>query len=82
MYYVIRKLDTLSRATIHLNTHVYLIANGKCKEALEKIKGLIEVEAFVHLMQLRWLHKTFLFHHLFNEDGEGLVELLEDKKLY
>jgi hypothetical protein len=24
-------------------------------------------------------NKTFLFHHLFNEDGEGLVELFLEK---
>ncbi len=75
MYYVIHRLDTLSRATIHFNTHVYLIANDKCREALEKIKGLIKVEVFCTPNAIALIaNKTFLFHHLFNEDGEGLVE--------
>lgn len=74
MYYVIHKLDTFSRASIHLNTHVHLIANDKCREALEKIKGLIEVEVFCTPNAIALVaNKTFLFHHLFNEDGEGLV---------
>jgi hypothetical protein len=42
MYYVIHKLQSLSRATIHLDTHEHLVANGMCKEALEEIKFLVE----------------------------------------
>jgi hypothetical protein len=43
MYYVIHKLDTLSKVTIHLGMHDHPIANGKCKEVVEKIKSLVEV---------------------------------------
>ncbi len=61
-------------------THVYLIANDKCKKALENIKALIEVEVFVHLMQLHRLQiKDFCFTVYSIEDGEGLVELLKHK---
>jgi hypothetical protein len=62
---------------------VYLIANDKCKNVLEKIKALIEVEGFCTPNAIVLVaNKTFLFHHLFNEDGEGLMELLKNKKLY
>jgi hypothetical protein len=27
------------------------------------------------------MNKSFLFHHLFNEDGEGLMEFFEGEKL-
>lgn len=55
---------------------MYLIANDKCKNVLEKIKALIEVEGFCTPNAIALVaNKTFLFHHLFNEDGEGLVEL-------
>jgi hypothetical protein len=27
------------------------------------------------------MNKSFLFHHLFNEDGEGLMEFLKGEKL-
>jgi hypothetical protein len=42
MYYVIHKLQSLSRATIHLGMHEHLVAKGMCKEALEEIKVLVE----------------------------------------
>jgi hypothetical protein len=42
MYYVIHKLQSLSKVVIHLGTHVHLIAEGMCKETLEEIKVLVE----------------------------------------
>jgi len=42
MWYVIHKLQSLSRAMICLGTHEHLIAEGMCKEALEEIKILVE----------------------------------------
>jgi hypothetical protein len=41
MYYVIHKLQSLSRVVIHLGTHAHPIVEGMCKEALEEIKVLV-----------------------------------------
>jgi hypothetical protein len=42
IYHVIHKLQSLSRATIHLGTHEHLVTKGMCREALEEIKVLVE----------------------------------------
>jgi hypothetical protein len=42
MYYVIHKLQSLSRATIDLSMHEHLVVEDMCKGALEKIKVLVE----------------------------------------
>jgi hypothetical protein len=42
IYYVIHKLQSLSRATIHFGTHEHLVAEDMCREALEEIKVLVE----------------------------------------
>jgi hypothetical protein len=42
MYYVIHKLQSLSRAAIHLGTHEHHVVKGMCRESLEKIKVLVE----------------------------------------
>jgi hypothetical protein len=42
MYYVIHKLQSLSKATIDLSMHEHLVAKDMCMEALEEIKVLVE----------------------------------------
>jgi hypothetical protein len=42
MYYVIHKLQSLSRAMIRLGTHVHLVAKSMHSEALEEIKVLVK----------------------------------------
>jgi hypothetical protein len=85
MYYVIHKLQSLSRATIHFITHEHLIAKGMCKEALEEIKVLVEGQvsctpnAKISTIALN-ASKAFLAHHLFNENNERLVEILQGEK--
>ncbi len=87
MYYVIHKLQSLSRAVIHLGTHEHLVGEGMCKESLEGIKVLVEGQVFhtldgkIFVISLN-ASKTFLAHHLFNENGEGLVEILQGEKLH
>jgi hypothetical protein len=44
MYYVIHKLQSLSRATICLGMHEHPAANGGCKDDLEEIKVLVRVQ--------------------------------------
>ncbi len=56
-----------------------------CKESLEEIKVLVEgqvsltlgVEIFSISLNA---NKAFLAHHLFNKNGEGLVEILQGEK--
>jgi uncharacterized protein (DUF1810 family) len=84
MYYVIYKLQSLSRAAIHLNMH--LVGKRTCKEALEKIKVLVEGQVSHTLDDKIFAisliaSKAFLAHHLFNENGEGFVEILQGEKL-
>jgi len=86
MSYVIHKLQSLSRVGIHLGTHVHPIVEGMCKEALEEIKVLVEgqvsrtPDAKIFAITLN-ANKTFLAHHLFNENGKGLMEILQGEKL-
>jgi hypothetical protein len=42
MYYVIHKLQSLSRIAIHLGRHEHLVVEGMCTKALEEIKVSIE----------------------------------------
>jgi hypothetical protein len=85
MYYVIHKFQSLSKAAIHLGMHEYLIAEGTYKDASEEIKVLVEgqvsripkAKKFAITLNAS---KALLAHHLFNEDGEGLVEILQGEK--
>jgi hypothetical protein len=86
MYYVIHKFQSLSRVEIHLGTHVHPVGEGMCKESLEEIKVLIEGQVsltlYVEIFAISLnASKAFLAHHLFNENGEGLVEILHGEKL-
>jgi len=57
-----------------------------CKEVLEEIKVLVEgqvsrtpdVKIFAITLNA---NKTFLAHHLFNENGEGFMEIFQGEKL-
>jgi hypothetical protein len=59
---------------IHLGTHEHLVVEGMCKESLEEIKVLVEGQvSCTHYAKIFAI--PFLVHHLFNENGEGLVEI-------
>ncbi len=80
MYYVIHKLQSLSRTMIHLGTHEHLVVEGMCKESLEEIKVLVEGQvSCTHYAKIFAIasnaNKAFLVHHFFNENGEGPVEI-------
>jgi hypothetical protein len=85
MYYVVHFLFNLSRTTIHLGTHVHLVFDGKCMEAFKEMENMVAKEvlcmpnAMSSIMTLV-VSKTFLFCHLFNEIGQGIVELLKGDK--
>ncbi len=86
MYYVVHSLFDLSRTSIHLKTHAHLIYERKCTKSLEKMKSMV-AEEVLHMPNVTSsvislaMSKTFLSHHLFNEDGEVPMELLKGEKL-
>jgi len=76
MYYVVHKFPKFSRVTIHLGTHSHLITKGMCKESFHEMKNLLIDEVcckltFTFLTIVLSASKSLIFHHLFNEDGEG-----------
>jgi hypothetical protein len=86
MYYVVHKFPNLSRAMIHLGTHAHLVVDGKCRESFQGMKNMVVEEVCrtpiaTTLVIVLTMNKTFLFCRLFNEDGEGHVELLKAEKL-
>ncbi len=64
--------------------HVHHVQNGTCKEGMEDFKVLVEKKVshtfggkfFVVVLVMI---KTFLSYLLFNEDGNGPMELLKGK---
>ncbi len=75
-----------SKATIHLLTHAYPSSNGKCRESFKEMKNMVVKEVLCTPYAMSSAislvaNKTFLSHHLFNEDGQGIVELLKGDKL-
>jgi hypothetical protein len=79
MYYVVHKFPKLSKSMIHLGTHAHLIVNIKCKESLQEMKNMVGNEVCwtpttTTLAIVLSRSKTFFFHHLFNEDGQGPVD--------
>jgi hypothetical protein len=66
--------------------HEHHVREGMCKESLEEIKLLVEgqvshtLDDKIFAISLN-VSKAFLAHHLFNDNGEGLVEILQGEKL-
>ncbi len=86
MYYVVHKFPNLLRAAIHLGTHAYLVVDNKCKESFQEMMNVVADEVCctpiinTSIIFLS-MSKTFLFHHLFNDDGKGPMELFKVEKL-
>jgi hypothetical protein len=60
--------------------HVYHVQDGTCKEAMEDFKVLVEKKVsrtFGGKLLVLVMIKTFLSYLLFNEDGNGPMELLK-----
>ncbi len=86
MYYVVHKLPNLSKVAIHLGTHSHLVIEGMCRKSFEETKNMVADEVChtpttTSLAIALCMSKSFLFHHLCNEDGKGLVEFLKGEKL-
>jgi hypothetical protein len=71
---------------IHLGVHNHPIANGKCKEFLDKTRRLIIEEAIcthdakTSIISLN-ASNTFLARYLFNDCSNGIVELFKGEQL-
>ncbi len=86
MYFVVHKFPNLSKVVIHLGTHAHPVANEKCREFFQEMKNTVVDEVYRTLIATTLaialsISKTFLFCHLSNEDGKGLLELFEGEKL-
>jgi hypothetical protein len=86
IYYVVHRLQSISRVTIHLWVHKHPITDGKCKEFMDEIRRLITNEmnymfdAKIFAISLS-VSKTFLARHLFDDCSNGIVELLNNEQL-
>ncbi len=82
IYYVVHRFQSMSRMTIHVGVHNYLVMNGKCQEFVEEIRRLIAEElhcmpnAKISVISLR-TSETFLMSYLFDDSSNDVVELLK-----
>ncbi len=85
IYYVMHRLPSIFKPTIHLRVHKHLVADGKYGESMDKIKRLItkEVDCPPNVkisMILLDVSKT-LATHLLDNSGDATMELLNNKQL-
>ncbi len=71
---------------IHPGLHKHLVVDGKCRESTDETRRLIieEVDhtpyAKIYVILLN-ASKTFLVMHLFDDNGDGPIELLKGEQL-
>ncbi len=86
IYYVVHRLPSIIKVTIHLRVHKHLMVDGKCRESMNKIRRLIAKEvdrtpnAKISTI-LMGVNKTFFTTHLFDDSGNGTLELLNGEQL-
>jgi hypothetical protein len=71
---------------IHLGTHARLVVDNKCIKSFYEMKNVVEYEvccmpSATTLAIVFSTNKIFISRHLFNKDGEGLVEVFNNEKL-
>ncbi len=86
IYYVVHRLQSISKVTIHLGVHKHLVVDGKCRVSMDKIRRLNTKEVDYTLnakISVIFLsaNKTFLAKHLLDDSGNGMVELLHSEQL-
>jgi len=86
MYFVIHKFPNLSRATIHLGTHSQPVSKRMCRKSFQEMKNMVANEVcrtpiVTFSIIVLFTSKSFIFCHLFNEDGKGPVEFFKGEKL-
>jgi hypothetical protein len=80
IYYVVHKLQFLSKVAIYLGVHNHPIASGKCKEFLVETRRLITYEVICMPNVKTYMisfsaSKTFLARHLLNDYNDDTMEL-------
>jgi hypothetical protein len=50
IFYVVHRLQSISRVVIHLRVHKHLAADGNCREFMKKTKRLMQKRLITHLM--------------------------------
>ncbi len=78
------RLQSISKATIHLGVHKHPMVDGKCKEFVVETKRSI-TEEVDHKPNVKIstisssAKKTFLAKNLLDDSGDGMVELLHNE---
>ncbi len=86
IYYVVHRLPTITKETIHLGIHKYPMADGKCKEFVDKARRLIvkqvncTPDAKISMISLGD-NETSLAMHLLDDNGDGTMELMNGEQL-
>ncbi len=83
IYYVMHWLPTITRATIHFGVHKHLMADGKCREFMDKtIRLEVDYTPNANILVISLgVNKTFLPTHLLNDSGDGILELMNGEQL-
>jgi hypothetical protein len=86
IYYVVHRLQFMSRTVIHLGVHNHHVTNEKCQKFIEEIRRLITKEvdctlnAKISTISLN-ANKMFLVSYLFHDSSDGTVELFKGEQL-
>jgi len=86
IYYVVHRLQSMSKAVIHLGVHNHFVAYGKCWEFVKETRRLIAEEVDrtpnVKISSISLsANKTFLASYLFDDFRDGIMELLKGEQL-
>jgi hypothetical protein len=87
MYDVITNEESMSKATILFANQGHLVVVGMDRGSLQEIKALAQGEVFhtpnaKNFVIALATSKMYFVQHLFNEDGDGLVEHLKGDKFH
>ncbi len=86
IYYVVHRLQSISKTTIHLGVHKHLVVDGKHEESMDETRRLSTKEVD-HMLDAQIsriflnVDKTFLVKHLVDDSGDGTIELLHNEQL-
>ncbi len=85
MYYVLHRLQSMSRVVIHLGVHNHFIANGKRRKLVEETRLIVEevdrmLDVKIFLISLS-VSKTFLASYLFDDSSNGTMKLFKGEQL-
>ncbi len=86
IYCVVHQLQSISRMVIHLGVHKHHVANGKCKEFVDKTRRLIvkevdrtlDAKIFVISMNANF---TLLVKHMFDDGSDDIMEHFNGEQL-